>query len=79
MLEKLFSCRHSITPMPVEKWSLIDNDKSPWPNKVYKPVTILETKAGWVRFSMGSDLFNDERMLIERFIRIYKPCQGDIT
>jgi len=60
-------------PAVGEKWVFNNEDKSPWETtKKYNPVTILDVKAGWVRYSMGG-YFNDCRHKIEMFTYLYSP------
>lgn len=61
--------REKIIPAAGEQWALhIDGD--PFPSR-YGPVTILEVKEGWVRYSFRS-VFLDERKPLESFLNIYK-------
>jgi hypothetical protein len=75
--------RKTFTPKPLEhpekdsQWHLPQEpeDKSPWCEtpSYYPPVTIIDAKEGWVRYKMGSGLmFNDERMKLSTFLRLYK-------
>lgn len=52
------------------KWTF-KSDKSPWPEKDARPVTVLDCKDGWVRYDMGF-IFTDERMKIGSFLYCYK-------
>jgi hypothetical protein len=54
-----------------QKWVLSESDGSPWPREKYAPVTILDAKDGWVRYSMGG-LFKDQRMPESTFRDMYR-------
>jgi len=56
------------------KLNLDDDDQDPFePTKGSTLSTITEVKEGWVRYCMGSGfLFPDNRMRIDRFLRIYQ-------
>jgi hypothetical protein len=59
-----------VAPKPGELWQLRPKG-SPWPEKNYPPVTILDVKDGWVRYDMVS-LFKDERMRVSAFVGMYR-------
>jgi hypothetical protein len=59
-------------PKVSEKWSLKQTDGDPWSRKKYDPVTIIDVKDGWVKYSMGGSFFDDERMEIKTFVKIYE-------
>ena len=65
--------KNKVIPKIGEEWLLSIKDKSPWDttNK-YPPVTILDVKDGWVRYSFVT-IFTDQRMEIESFLGMYKP------
>lgn len=56
-----------------QRWAFTPSDESPWPPKTptTQPVTILDAKAGWVRYDMGG-IFRDERRTEESFRRMYR-------
>lgn len=60
----------SAIPKVGEKWFFKSNDGSPWPSQ-YFPVTILDVKDGWVRYSFHS-VFTDERHKISTFTNMYQ-------
>jgi hypothetical protein len=62
-------------PAPGEKWEMFD-EGDPFPSK-YPPVTILNVKDGWVRYSMGKMFFNDERRTVKSFVLIYRKVKGE--
>lgn len=61
-------------PAPGESWVLKgeDEDGCPWEGQKWKPVRILDVRDGWVRYAIGSLLFNDERLRLESFTKIYR-------
>ena len=63
---------HRLAIIPGDKWELAPKDGDPFPDKVCKPVTVLDVKSDWVRYSMGG-LFCDERMSAQMFRTIYRP------
>ncbi len=58
-------------PIVGEKWILQSRVGDPFPTKAETIVTILDVKAGWVRYEMN-DVFNDQRMKIDLFMSCYK-------
>jgi hypothetical protein len=65
------SSRSANAPVSGEKWVFNAFDESPWQTETYKPVIIIDVQDGWVRYDMGQ-IFNDERMRLKSFTRIYK-------
>ena len=62
-----------------QQWVLKSSikDGSPWPvTKKLLPVTILEVRDGWVRYSFGGHISSDERMEEKIFTAIYMFCAG---
>jgi len=55
-----------------EKWYLKADDGDPWGRKDYEPVTILDVKDSWVRYKFPGHMFQDERMKMSTFVRIYQ-------
>lgn len=72
-LFKTLFCREK-TPVPGEKWLFQGVHNDPWGPKDYRPVTILDVKAGWVRYSMGYP-FDDERKELGLFTSMYQPTE----
>jgi len=64
-------------PAPGEEWRLIANG-DPFPPKITHK--IREVRDGWVRYAVGSgSLFDDERMPVDRFVRIFCYHSGPPT
>jgi hypothetical protein len=65
-------------PQKGEVWffNRYQEEGDPWPpRKRGSEVTILDVKAGWVRYSM-MPAFPDNRMEIKFFVRLYAPLGG---
>ena len=56
---------------PGQEWLLHDREAGPWKSTRFKPVKILDVKAGWVRYWIN-EVYPDERMKIGTFVRVYK-------
>jgi len=69
---KLFTKKPVRHPVAGELWYFGKGDGSPWPVKKYPPVTILDVRDGWVRYSFAS-MFLDERKELSWFVANYKP------
>jgi len=69
------SVEHGTTPHGGQQWALKSSikDGSPWPvTKKILPVTILEVRDGWVRYSFGGHTSSDERLEEKIFTSIYQ-------
>lgn len=62
-------------PVAGEQWFLTDG--SPWPKLPKVPATILDARDGWVRYRLGrvGGAYDDQRMELEMFLRIYKKFE----
>jgi hypothetical protein len=59
-------------PQVGEVWHLKSKKDDPFPAKGANPITVLDVKAGWVRYKIGSGwLFPDERQPIDTFLYCY--------
>ena len=62
-------------PLPGSKWFLVPASGDPFPPSAEAPaITVLETKEGWVRYSIGrGGPFSDNRLPLKTFLAICKP------
>ena len=62
------------TIKPGEEWMLDDRESGPWESTRFKPVKVIDVKAGWVRYFV-SEIYPDERMKIGTFVRLYRKVK----
>lgn len=55
------------------KYELRPDSRDPFPAKKRSAVTVLEVRGGWVRYAYSS-IFTDERMELDTFVKIFRPC-----
>jgi len=58
------------TPQAGEVWHI--PNETPWPKGGEVKVNIIDQKDGYVRYSFGGRIFNDERMELDIFINCYE-------
>lgn len=73
IFRKLFKKAEVKKPIPGETWCLSMQFNGPWPLRGDNTgVCILDVKEGWVRYKVGGGvIFNDERMEVDKFTKIY--------
>lgn len=58
-------------PAPGERWAFVPAP-TPWPEKDYPPVIVLDVREGFVRYDMKGTSFRDERMALSSFLYCYR-------
>ena len=59
--------------VPGQVWVLTQAKDDPWPRPHgYGRVFVLDVQGGWVLYSLGTSLFNEERMKADMFTAIYR-------
>ncbi len=79
ILRRIFPVRQKEETPKVEagqKWRFYE-EGDPFPSK-YPPVTIIDARQGWVRYSMGW-FFDDERMKESTFLSMYRKVTEQPT
>ena len=58
---------------PGDQFILKETSGDPFPQKNQPLRTVLEVRDGWVRYKVGAGhIFDDERMELDLFLRIYR-------